>query len=106
MVNTAKEMELVERPVIRSSHMFYEKRNSNSVIKSSQNVQALVLLKKLPQLKLEYNAFPLSIHLGFICAIPEEDFDISTATVLDVGFLGIFPKLLFQTLCNYCNEIK
>jgi hypothetical protein len=53
MVNTAKEMELVERPVIRSSHMFYEKRNSNVVIKSSQNVQALVLLKKLPQLKLE-----------------------------------------------------
>jgi hypothetical protein len=48
----------------------------------------------------------LSIHLGFIHAIPEEDFDISTATVLDVGFLGIFPKLLFQTLCNYCNEIK
>jgi len=53
----------------------------------------------------EYNKCPLSAQLGFIHAIPEEEFDIATATIIDAGFLGFFSKKIFQMLRKYDREM-
>ena len=39
-------------------------------------------------------------------SIPEEDFDIATATITDVGFLGFFPKPIYQELRRHEREIE
>jgi hypothetical protein len=92
MVAAAKETELMERPIIKSKHMIYERRTNNIAIKTLHEVQILTLLKRLPDTKLnEFHHFPLSSQLGFIHAIPEEIFNIDTATIIDVGSLGYFP---------------
>jgi hypothetical protein len=46
----------------------------------------------------EYDNFPLMVQLGFIHAIPEDDFDIASATIMDISFLGLFPKEIFQAM--------
>jgi len=52
-----------------------------------------VLLNQLPPEKLQdYDKFPLSHRIGFIHSIAEQNFDIGSATILDVGFLGLFPR--------------
>ena len=46
-------------------------------------------------------------QLGFLHAIPEDQFDIASATIIDISFLGLFPKKIFQVLQNYgrsCNS--
>jgi hypothetical protein len=61
-----------------------------------------VLLHKLPVEKLtEFDNFSLMSQLGFLHAIPEDQFDISSATIIVVSFLGLFPKKIFQVLQNY-----
>jgi hypothetical protein len=107
MVNAAKETELLERPIIRSSHLISEKRNSNIAIKSPYKIRTMILLRKLPNIKLdELEQYPLMTQLRFIPAIPGEEFDVSTATIIDVGFLGFFPKRIFQVLRHYDREMK
>jgi len=70
-------------------------------------VELLVHLHKLPQSKLqEYDQFPLASQLGFIQAIPEADYNIASATITDVGFLGLFPIKIFQELRYYAKEIE
>jgi hypothetical protein len=49
----------------------------------------------------EYDNFPLMVQLGFIHAIPEDDFDIASATIMDISFLGLFPKEIFQAMHKY-----
>jgi len=49
----------------------------------------------------EYDNFPLMVQLGFIHAIPEDDFDIASATIMDISFLGLFPKEIFQAMRKY-----
>jgi hypothetical protein len=44
--------------------------------------------------------------LGFIHSIPEEDFDVSSATITDVGSTGLFPKSILQKLYQYAQEIE
>jgi hypothetical protein len=34
--------------------------------------------------------------VGFIHLINENDFDIAAATIVDVGFLGLFPKAILH----------
>jgi DNA-directed RNA polymerase specialized sigma54-like protein len=64
-----------------------------------------VLLHRLPPEKLEeYTTYPLMAQLGFIHAIPEEEFDISTATITDISFIGLFPKMVFQAMKHYERE--
>jgi hypothetical protein len=59
----------------------------------------------LPPEKLEeYTTYPLMAQLGFIHAIPEEEFDISTATITDISFIGLFLKMVFQAMKNYERE--
>jgi len=37
---------------------------------------------------------------------PEDKFDIAQATITDVGFLGFFPKTIFQELRTYARELE
>ena len=64
-------------------------------------------MERFPPRKLtEYDAFPLSSQIGFIHAIPEDDFDVAQATIMDVGFLGLFPKQVFQKMQAYARELE
>jgi hypothetical protein len=92
----------VERPVFWFSKVVYERRITNQAIKSLFDIQLAVLLNKLPADKLdEFIRFPWSSQLGFIRAIPEQDLNTATATITDVGFIGSFPKIIFQAMCRY-----
>ena len=107
LIIAAKEAELEERPTVQSSILVNETRPFNIAIRSEHEVKTLVCLKKLPPSKItDFQQFPLCSQLGFIPAIPEEDFDIATATVTDVGFLGFFPKRIYQELRRYTREIE
>lgn len=107
LIMAARDSELQERPVVILSHIEYQKRENNQAIKSRRDVQLLVLLQKLdPSILEDFEKFPLASQLGFIHAIPEEDFDITTAAITDVAFLGFLPKMIFQTLCRYEIEIQ
>ncbi len=105
METAAREAELLSRPVIRNSRLIYEQRIRNHAIRSCRDVQLAVLLHRLPPEKLEeYTTYPLMAQLGFIHAIPEEEFDISTATITDISFIGLFLKMVFQAMKNYERE--
>jgi hypothetical protein len=104
----AKAAELEIRPILQSAHLSYERREHNQAIQSRHDIQFAVLLHKLPMEKLtEFDNFPLMSQLGFLHAIPEDQFDIASATIIDISFLGLFPKKIFQVLQNYgrsCNS--
>jgi hypothetical protein len=53
-----------------------------------------------------FQKFPLSYRAGFIHSIPEDDFDVATATIIDVSFLGLLPKIILSTLYQYARDIK
>ncbi len=103
----ALDIEKQKRTLVEDLRLQSESRGSNKVILSKNALNVLVLLNKIPAIKTqEYNLYPFSHQLGFIHLIPEEEFDIATATIVDVGFLGLFPKVLLQVLCKYGREIK
>ena len=107
MITAAKEAELQERPTVQESRLVYVKRPTNIAIRSDYEVQLLICLKKLPPSKTkDYELFLLCCQLGFIPAIPEDDFDAALATVTDVGYLGFFPKRLSQELRRYAREVE
>jgi len=41
-----------------------------------------------------------------IHSIPEDHFQLATATIIDVGYLGLLPKGLIQVLQDYTQELK
>eukprot|EP00590_Aulacoseira_subarctica_P005385 CAMPEP_0172418598 /NCGR_PEP_ID=MMETSP1064-20121228/5061_1 /TAXON_ID=202472 /ORGANISM="Aulacoseira subarctica , Strain CCAP 1002/5" /LENGTH=302 /DNA_ID=CAMNT_0013157589 /DNA_START=1150 /DNA_END=2058 /DNA_ORIENTATION=+ len=97
MIYAAKEAELQERKIIYLGKCTPATRRSNMAIQSRASVERDVLLKKIPASRIQdYVSYPLTSQLGFIPAIPEDKFDISQATITDVGFLGMFPKSIFQ----------
>jgi len=99
MIAAAKAAELEPRPVIRNTQIEVERRSHNKAIQSRREIQTAVLLYNLPSNKLEqYDTFPLMSQLGFLHAIPEDQLDISTATITDVGFLGLFPKRILRAV--------
>jgi hypothetical protein len=106
MVEAAKLAEIQERPVVQGSQLLSEQRQEHIAIKSKREVQLSTILFKLPEKKLqEYEDFPFTAQLGFIHAIPEDTFDIATATVVDVCFLGIMPKTIFEAMRKYGHNI-
>ncbi len=106
MIEAAKLAELQERPVVRDSQLIYERRQEHIAIKSRHEVHLLTILYKLPKEKLlEYDDYPFMAQLGLIHAIPEDTFDVATATVIDVCFLGLFPKTIFEALRKYGHNI-
>ena len=111
MTRAAKEAELEKRPIAEKTnktvHLKYEARATNIAIKSRADVQCEVLLQRLPSSKLsEFEAFPLSSQLGFLIATPEKDYNIGTATITDVGFMGLFPKQVSQVMNNYAQDME
>jgi len=102
MIAAARAAELEPRPVIRNAQIEVERRSHNKAIQSRREIQTAVLLYNLPSNKLEqYDTFPLMSQLRFLHAIPEDQLDISTATITDVGFLGLFPKRILQVIHQY-----
>jgi hypothetical protein len=67
--------------------------------------RALCLISTTIRFKISFK-FPVSSQLEFIHTIPEEDFDILTTIITDVGFLGLFPKMIFEMLQNYGREME
>jgi hypothetical protein len=64
-----------------------------------------VLLNDISDEKLQdYDNYPLTYRLGFIHLITEMDFDIASATIIDAGYLELFPKLMLQTLLHYARH--
>jgi len=107
MIAAARAAELEPRPVIRNAQIEVERRSHNKAIQSRREIQTAVLLYNLPSNKLEqYDTFPLMSQLGFLHAIPEDQLDISTATITDVGFLGLFPKRKLQVIHQYEKGIQ
>ena len=103
----AKETELLERPVVRSSKLIHESRAANIAIQSHNEVRLAVLLHKLPSRKAtEYEKYPLISRLGFIHFLPESQFDYATATITDIGFLGMIPKPILKELRRHSRELK
>jgi hypothetical protein len=95
----ARESELQERPILKADHITHDKRTNTIAIRSRRDVQLMVLLKKLNPSKLdEFDKYPLMAQLGFIHAIPEEEFNMATVTIIDITFLGFFPKKILQAL--------
>jgi len=54
----------------------------------------------------EFDQFSLSFRLGFIHSLPENDFDIGSARISDVGYAGFFPKAILHELHRYAREIR
>jgi len=107
MIAAAKAAELEPRPVIRNAQIKVERHSHNKAIQSRKEIQTAVSLYNLPSNKLEqYDTFPLMSQLGFLHAIPEDQLDISTATITDVGFLGLFPKRKLQVIHQYEKGIQ
>ena len=103
----AKEAELQERLILKDSQVVAQMRTGNIAIRSRADILMDIFLRKLPDTKLtEYDTFPLSSQIGFIHALPEQELVMSTATVTDVGFLGLFPKKVFQVLKAYAAELE
>jgi hypothetical protein len=93
--------------IVRNSHLITEARTTNIAILSRNSISLAVLLNLLPPDKLqEYDKYPLAFRLGFIHFIAEKDFNIATATITDVGYLGLFPKPILQTLYQCARDIK
>ncbi|MFN9978556.1 MAG: hypothetical protein ACK53Y_01515 [bacterium] len=40
-------------------------------------------------------------QLGLIYAVPEHLFDVASATIIDVTFLGFLPKTIFEAMRTY-----
>jgi len=106
MEQLALELELLDRPTIQNSQLTLRSRNTNICILSRHLLNTAILLNKFPAEKLQdYDKYPYAHRLGFIHLIMESAFDSSTATILDVGFLGFFPKSILQCLHQYAHEV-
>ncbi len=107
LLSTANDAELMNRPIVGPSRLIYEKRSNKITIRSRHEIQTLILLQKMHPSKIEdYDRYPYASQLGLIPAIAEQDFDLSTATIIDLCFLGLFPKGMYQVLRRYELEIK
>ena len=45
-------------------------------------------------------------HLGILHSIPKQMFKCEHATIIDVGFLGLFPKAVLLVMHPYAKDIK
>mmetsp|Transcript_28434 Transcript_28434/g.40755 ORF Transcript_28434/g.40755 Transcript_28434/m.40755 type:complete len:199 (+) Transcript_28434:2443-3039(+) len=104
---TVLQTELLERPICRNSTVVNEKRTQHQAILPRHQIEIFTLLQKLPASKLqEYDDSPLAHRAGLIHSISEDSFSLDTATIIDVNFLGLFPKSLLDVLRRYKNKLK
>jgi hypothetical protein len=106
MEQLALELELLERPTVQNSQLILWSRNTNMCILSRHSLNTAILLNKFPAEKLQdFDKYPYAHRLGFIHLIMESEFDIATATILNAGFFGLFPKSILQCLHQYAREV-
>lgn len=99
----AMDTEKQEKLIVQNAHLVLEARERNVAIQRKQAVTEAVLLNRLPAQKLhDYDRFPSSFRLG----IPEESFDMASASIIDVGSMGLFPKALLNILTAYKMEVR
>ena len=104
---TAIELEKEEHLAFINNQLVQESRTTNKAILSRNALRLAIANKTLPPEKLqEYDQFPLCFRLGFIHSISEQEFNIGSASVTDVGFLGFFPKAILRVLHQYARTIK
>jgi hypothetical protein len=107
MESAAVQLEKEPRYVVQQNSLRIECRERNKALLGRSNVTLKVMLNKLPATKLqEYDKYPLASQLGFIQYLPEEEFDIHSATITEVGYLGLSPKRLVQILHEYTRGIQ
>jgi hypothetical protein len=100
-------LEKTERTTVCKSKLSIEARARNKALLSRKELNLAVLLNRIPAKKLrEYNKYPSAFRIGFIHSILEKEFDIASATITDIGFLGLFLKSLLQILYRYANKIE
>ena len=103
----AVDIEKQERPVFRNDQIVMEACTVNKAILCRSAIQYLIANQELPADKLlEFDQFPLSSRLGFIHALPEQEFDIGSAPITDVAYSGFFPKAIIRELHHYARAIR
>jgi hypothetical protein len=104
---TALELEKTERPILHQNQIRIESRLANKCIIGPHAVTLAALLHRITPEKLtEYQKYPLAHRIGFIHMIPESEFNINNVTILDVNFLGLFPKAILQQLYRYARQVE
>jgi hypothetical protein len=107
MEDAAAAVERQERTIVQHSNIVLASRESNIAILRQHALTEAILLNRLPASKMQdYLRFPLASRLGVIHCIPEESFNMAMATIIDVGFMGLFPKALLQVLNTYMQNVK
>ena len=107
MENVASATETQERIIVQNSNIVRSARESNIAILCKQALTEAILLNRLPASKIQdYRRFPLASKLGIIHHIPEESFSMATATIIDVRFMGLFPKALLRVLRTYSQNVR
>jgi len=104
--NCAVELKKTERLTVQKSKLLLEARQTYIAILSKNTLNLVALLERIPEEKInDYNKYPLSHRIGFIHSLMEKDFDMAFATIIDVGFLGLFPKPILYILNQYSKTL-
>ncbi len=104
--NCAVELKKTERLTVQKSKLLLEARETYIAILSKNTLNRVALLERIPAEKInDYNKYPLSHRIGFIHSLMEKDFDMASATIIDVGFLGLFPKPILYILNQYSKTL-
>jgi hypothetical protein len=91
MEQAAVSAELSPRTIANGAKLTTVARNNNIALLSETSVDREILLGNLPPDKIqEYRLYPLVHRLGILHSIPEQMFKCEHATIIDVGFLGLF----------------
>ena len=91
----ARNLEKQEHLIYKQVQLVTEARTTNKAILHRHALQTAIAYQQVPADKLlEYDHYPLCFRLGFIHALPEQEFDIGSARITDVGYAGFFPKAI------------
>jgi hypothetical protein len=100
-------LERTPRPILRDSTLVTESRSINQAILTQHSLKLAILLGKIPAEANEaFDKHPLAHRAGLLHLIPETEFNINFATIIDVSFLGLFPKAILQCLQQYAREVE
>ena len=106
---TARTTECHVRPICignKTSNIVHEARHTNKAILLLREIQLGMAQQQLQPEKLdEYNKWPLSHRAGLIHSIAEEKFDLGSATIFDVVYLGLVPKAILQPIYKFQSKL-
>jgi hypothetical protein len=107
MEKAALDTELRERPIVCNNKVILEARDTNLAILSRSTIMREIFIGKLPEAKMqEFNLYPFAHRLGLIHSIPEDKFNVESATITEMGFIGLFPKAILDVLHHYTRDIR